>query len=336
MPTWGYYDNVHTSLFDRCCPCGKAPRFWSINWAAALLHLINAIATLYLWSIDDNQDQVFRLTETANSWFPVDKMANVTMTNTTGYRCNNATKNGLEMAFPINDEWCVGRQTATTSELSLWWLVIVFHFLSFAFQAVAMMEWKFTLCGTPWVRNYIEEVDSGTNSLRMIEYSISATLMQIAIALVLGIGDRLVIAGVAALTVVTMLLGLIAEQLKYDRKNMAWTAHFTGWFSMLAVWGILGRKFVYTIQTSDASPPEFVYVIVLVIAFLYSLFGGIQFYQLWKSDVAPNMDKKTSETIRIIKLNQYVEMIYCVNSLVSKTFLGWMIFANALGGMAES
>ena len=332
MIKWGYYDNVNTSLFDRCCPCGKAPRFWSINWTAALFHLINAIATLFLWFIDDNQDQVFRLTETANSWFPVDKM-----TNATGYRCSNATKNGLEMAFPINDEWCVGRQTDTTSELSLWWLVIVFHFLSFVFQAVAMMKWEIDLCGYPWVRNYIEEVDSGTNSLRMLEYSISATLMQIAIALVLGIGDRLVIAGVAALTVVTMLLGLIAEQLKYDRKNMAWTAHFTGWFSMLAVWGILGRKFVYTIQTSDASPPEFVYVIVLVIAFLYSLFGGIQFYQLWKSDVAPNMDKKTdSETIRIIKLNQYVEMIYCVNSLVSKTFLGWMIFANALGGMAES
>ena len=317
MLHWGYYKQ-DAKLFDRCCPCGKAPLFWSINWAAAVFHLINAIATWYLWTIDDNQDQVFRLTETANSWFPVDVAA-------TGLSCSNATKNGLEMAFPINDEWCVGRQTATTSELSLWWLVIVFHFLSFIFQAVAMWEWDFTLCGTRWVRNYIEEVDGGTNSLRMIEYTISATLMQIAIALVLGIGDRLVIVGVSALTVVTMLLGLIAEQLKYDRKVMAWTAHFTGWLSMLSVWAILGRKFYYTIQTSDTKPPEFVYVIVIVIAFLYSLFGGIQFYQLCKSNRQPD-----------IKLNRYVEMIYCVNSLVSKTFLGWMIFANALGGMAQS
>ena len=62
---------------------------------------------------------------------------------------------------------------------------------------------------------YVDEVNKyGTNTLRMIEYSISATLMQVAIALVLGIESRLVIITIASLTILCMLSGLAAELLK--------------------------------------------------------------------------------------------------------------------------
>jgi len=36
------------------------------------------------------------------------------------------------------------------------------------------------------------------------------------------------------------------------------------------------------------------------------------------------------------KLNRAIENAYTINSLTSKSFLGWIIFANALGGMAQS
>jgi len=291
----------------------EAPLFWSINWIAALLHLVNTVATIALWAASDEPDQTFALSETYAPW--------VNITGQDGCPASNATR-----IFQISKDWCIERRTEYTSDLSLWWLVIAFHFLSFAFQTFAMLQWRYKCRGTTWVRNYIEEVDKhGTNILRMLEYSISATLMQISIALILGIWQRLVIAGVAALTVVTMLCGLVAEQLKYDRKDMAWAAHATGWFSMLSVWAILGRQFSYTVEMSDESPPNFVYAIVIVIAILYIGFGVIQLVQLCKSGTEPD-----------VELNRGVELAYCVNSLTSKTILGWVIFANALGGMAES
>lgn len=320
MLSWGYYKK---DAKNRCCPCKEAPVFWSVNWAAALVHLLNTVATLGLWAASDDQDQVYQLTETAAPW------TNITGTS----NCTTGLPADATLSFQTSDDWCVSRVTTVTSDLSLWWLVIAFHFLSFAFQAAAMMQWKFVCCGHECVReSYVDEVDEqGTNVLRMIEYGISATLMQIAIALVLGIWQRLVIMGVAFLTVVTMLLGLIAEQLNALAtissavKTLAWVTHMTGWLSMGGVWVILGRQFYFTIETSTSPPPEFVYAIVVVIAILYTGFGAIQLAQLClttgKNDA---------------KLNRAIEMAYTINSLTSKSFLGWIIFANALGGMAQS
>ena len=319
---WGYFDDEEEtkSWLVRCCPCNRAPVFWTLNWAAALVHLLNTVATLGLWAASEDKDQVFMLSESYAPW------VDITGKNESAF-VNGCPVSDASRIFRISDEFCVERRIAFTSELSLWWLIIAFHFLSFAFQALAMAEWKVSGCGRTCIREkYVTEVEEhGTNVLRMLEYAVSATLMQISIALILGIWERLVIAGVAALTVVTMLCGLIAEQLKYDRKDMAWTAHVTGWLSMGAVWLILGRQFTYTISTSDEKPPGFVYAIVGVIGILYTGFGAIQLVQLCKSTTEPDA-----------KLNRIVEMAYCIASLTSKTFLGWIIFGSALSGMAES
>lgn len=443
MLSWGLYKKDIT-WDQRCCPCKEAPVFWSINWTAAVFHLLNTLATLWLWAASENKDQVYQLTETSAPW-----------TNGTGITdCSTVAPSGAYLSFKTTDDWCVSRVNSVTSDLSLWWLVIAFHFLSFVFQATAMMQWDFFCCGLHCTReNYTDEVDKhGTNVLRMIEYSISATLMQIAIALVLGIWQRLVIMGVAFLTVVTMLLGLVAEQLnalsksygsymdiqveleqhaeleqqsllekrsglkvqvdsvlmdlqgrhskvqkalseqweefkgmlsrpgqqqdvqkalsgeqvkfetqmqallveqtqlenrarealleqrrqmglleehvlfvQYVMKTLAWVAHFIGWLSMGGAWVILGRQFYYTIQSSETTPPGFVYVIVGVIGILYTGFGVIQLVQLCLpgNENSPNW-------------NRAVETAYTINSLTSKSFLGWIIFANALGGMAQS
>lgn len=296
---FNYKENV--SCIDKIFPCGKAPRFWSINWSAAVIHLFNALGMLALWSNSDSRDSVYRLTETYAPWL--------------------STVNGT-CALPsikISDEWCLDRVIKPTGELSLWWLIIGFHGLSFVFQIAAMIQ-------CPGRKNYVQEVrEDGTNTLRMLEYSVSATLMQIAIALLLGVWQRLTIIGIAFLTVVTMLLGLIAEQTRVSDLQVAWFSHVVGWLAMGGVWIILGRQFAFTVIESPNGPPEFVYAIVVVIGLLYSCFGFIQMYQLCKTN-------KQDAAV----LNERVEILYCVNSLVSKTFLGWMIFSNALVGVAQS
>lgn len=291
------------TICEKLFPCGKAPKFWSVNWSAAVIHLINSLAMIVLWSNSDNKDSVYRLTETYYPWVP--------------------PVNGTCVlpSVKISSDWCLERRTVVTSELSLWWLIIGFHGLSFVFQTLAMVE-----CKAMGKQNYVKEVEEqGTNTLRMIEYSVSATLMQIAIALILGVSQRLLIIGIAFLTAVTMLLGLVAEQLRLTNIKVAWLSHIIGWFAMSGVWVIIGRQFAFTIESSPNGPPEFVYAIVVVIGLLYSCFGFIQLYQLYKTG-RPNQGE----------LNSTVEVSYCVNSLVSKTFLGWMIFSNALAGVARS
>ena len=316
--SWGKWNGKKIPCIQKIFPCNSAPLFWSINWAAALLHLVNTLTTLLLWAVSENKDTVYNLTETSAIWTPIENTSS----------CTIGLPDGASRTFQVSDDFCISRVSKTTSNLSLWWLVIAFHFLSFVFQTLAMTEWRCYCFGRQCIReNYVSEVDNtGTNVLRMIEYSISATLMQIAIALVLGIWHRLVIMGIAFLTVVTMLLGLIAEQLKNDRKELAWVAHLTGWVSLGGVWSIILRQFLYSIETAgDNEPPEFVYVVVGVITILYTGFGLIQMVQLCYSRVD-----------NVPSFNRKIELAYTVNSLTSKTFLGWIIFANALTGMAQS
>jgi len=322
LSCWGNYKKK-LSLREKCCPCKGAPAFWSVNWIAALVHLINAGATLGLYAASDDSQQVFKLSENYAPWNPP---------------VNGTCPSG---AFKVSDEWCVSKESAETSELSLWWLVIVFHFLSFAFQALAMAEWNVECCKLRCTRkNYAKEVlEDGTNTLRMIEYAVSATLMQLAIALVLGVWERLVIIGIGFLTAVTMLQGLVAEKIKSVDKEAAWIAHLSGWVSMGGVWFILGRQFGFTIEMSKKNaeaagtdpnlPPDFVYAIVVVIGVLYSGFGLVQLVDLC---ITKNSDSKARKASK----NAAIEMAYCALSLTSKTFLGWIIFGNALSGMATN
>lgn len=334
--TWGNYKK-NTSCCDRmfpcsCCGgCGGAPAFWSVNWLAALVHLVNGGATALLWALSDNRDDVFQLTEEYAPWVPV---------------INGTCPASQNRIIKISDEWCIERKTEATGTLSLWWLIIAFHVLSFVFQAFAMFGWSCKCGATSCERNYLKEVDEeGTNTLRMIEYSISATLMQVSIGLILGTWNQLVVIGIAVLTAVTMLFGLLAEQLRQIHLGLAWFAHLSGWISMLGVWAILARQFLFTIDMSPNKPPDFVYAIVIVIGALYTGFGLIQTVQLGlggdkiirESAVNRELtDKEQTYNAKIVAKNRGIEMAYCLNSLISKTFLGWIIFANALTGMARS
>ena len=132
---------------------------------------------------------------------------------------------------------------------------------------------------------------------------------------------------------------ILAEKIKSIDTEVAWIAHLSGWVSMGGVWFIIGRQFGFTIEMSKKNaeatntepnlPPDFVYVIVVVIAVLYGGFGLVQLVDLCTTN---KLDSKA----RREKKNAAIEMAYCILSWTSKTFLGWIIFANALSGMATN
>ena len=188
-----------------------------------------------------------------------------------------------------------------------------------------------------------------------------------AIALVSGIYELYAQIGIFFLTFTTQMLGLVAEyslslysadiEGKYakDLRNLAYISHFAGWVSMMAAYGIVWRQFDKNIQSSDLSPPDFVYVIVIGLFLLYNIFGFSQFFQiLIKTGCCEKKDsEKKDKCCRDREdccqwpkcrgsvcskdrccgsksTNVAVESFFVWNSLISKTLLGWMIYANLL------
>ena len=192
------------------------------------------------------------------------------------------------------------------------WLVISFHILSFIFQGIAeLTNWTGPILGY----NYNEMISNGKNPLRFIEYSFSASIMLISIALLNGITDINLIISIGILTTCCQLCGLVVEYIEENKIKIL--VHLIGWLQFCWAYGIIIDAFIVSIQESNTNsgtqPPTFVYIIVIILFLLYSSFGLIQLSEL------------------IVDINPYTkEKLYVILSLTSKLILGWMIFSNVL------
>lgn len=315
-----------------------------INYVAAMAHLVQCILTIF-----PEQSAYVPIQETYIDWRDGGCTSNATAT--------------------INDFALVPTRIVT-HEISLKWLIVAFHGLSFVFELFATDP--FFGCSraslfAKWRRNYIKRVESGTNYIRFVEYSASASVMLIAIALTSGIWDSYALIGIGFLTFATMVFGGIAEQLFSDNivkmerapdtkenkimstdypitfklRKLAWYSHFAGWFTMLAAYGIILRTFIFANMHSQRSAPEFVWAIVFGIFALYNVFGVVQFVQL-AGKTSPNIILPPAlggqcEPVDLGERstpawNRKIEMAYVVNSLVSKTLLGLLIYFNVIMG----
>ena len=73
-------------------------------------------------------------------------------------------------------------------------------------------------CGRNCHKHYVKDVlERGVNSLRFIEYSISASIMLVCLAILSNILKLYSLIGVGVLSAATMLFGLVAEVLFSDK-----------------------------------------------------------------------------------------------------------------------
>lgn len=274
-----------------------------INNIAAFGHFLSAISMIYLYS---NTNQVIiPLTESFLEWKKFDN--------------NTLCPIGSREFDTTDEKYCIGTVSKPISceddfcyGIDLGWLIISFHILSFLFQSFATFtDYK----GPVFGYRYSIMIDNNRNPLRFIEYSISASIMLISIALINGVTDINLIISIAILTASCQLCGLAVEYI--DDKKIKWLLHLTGWLQFIWAYGIIAYAFFKSIDASNKSggitPPSFVYVIVFVLFILYSSFGFVQLTEL------------------IITLNPYTkEKSYVLLSLTAKLLLGWMIFSNVL------
>ncbi|MFB1019539.1 MAG: hypothetical protein QMC37_04790, partial [Flavobacteriales bacterium] len=106
-----------------------------------------------------------------------------------------------------------------------------------------------------------------------------------------------------------MFLTLLGRALRRANR-VAWLAHAIGWVTQMSVFFVLLQQFHGGQNCSPRAAPAFVWAIVYGELALFSSFGFVQLLQLSRSISA----KKA-------------EMIYTVLSFVSKTLLGWLVYA---------
>ena len=183
--------------------------FW--NFVAASVHLLNAVASFF--GANENQrTNYYPIYQGFTGWTPQDtfcKLANFTCP-AAGDEIKCIRTEGY-VRSRVDEDTMMAIQPSLTEkryDLSLFWLIISFHLLSAIFQFTA------GLCFKSFYAKHV--LENGVNSFRFIEYSISATLMLLCIALIGSVQDVYAHIGLGVLCTATMLFGLIAEVLFSD------------------------------------------------------------------------------------------------------------------------
>jgi hypothetical protein len=159
-----------------------------------------------------------------------------------------------------------------------------------------------------WYRAHLKnEINPG----RWIEYSFSASLMIVIIAMLVTIYDIGTLMALFTLTAVMNLLGLMMELHNQTTKKTDWTSYIIGCIAGFVPWVVIFIPLI-----SAESVPDFVIGIFISIAVFFNLFAinmVLQYKKIgkWKDYL-------------------YGEKMYIILSLVAKSALAWQVFAGTL------
>lgn len=180
------------------------------------------------------------------------------------------------------------------------------------FLALAALDHLFI--GTVGRSLYERDLDRGINRVRWVEYSFSATLMIILIALYSGITGITALIAIAGANVGMILFGWVQELMNPpDRDRTTMVPFWFGTLVGLAPWIALGVN----IGGAD-TVPGFVYGIFVSLGLFFFSFGLNQWLQYKR--IGPWADYA------------FGEKAYLVLSLGAKTALAWQIYAGSLAG----
>jgi hypothetical protein len=190
--------------------------------------------------------------------------------------------------------------------LSLPLLVAVFFFLS----AAAHLS-----VATFYYQRYTALLTRGINKVRWIEYALSASIMMVAIGLLVGIYDLSSLVMMFALVAIMNLMGLVMEVHNQTTPKTNWLSYWVGCLAGVVPWMVVA--FYMWLGAHEGSPaPTFVYWIFVSIFVFFNCFAlnmALQYKKLgpWKN-------------------YSYGEFGYMILSLVAKSLLAWQIFAGTL------
>lgn len=160
---------------------------------------------------------------------------------------------------------------------------------------------------------YDEVLRNEINPMRWAEYSISAGVMIWIIATLSGIIEIRTLVSLALLNAALQYVGYLIEKAKSENRD-AKPLLLIGFSIHVTIWTQIFISFFTVLSESEDEIPSGVYSIIFVMFGLFTTFGIIA--SLWVFD--------------IVKTFTMLETGYIILSLVSKTFLTWMVYFGVL------
>lgn len=196
--------------------------------------------------------------------------------------------------------------TQTLFNLSLPMLIVGFFLLSAAAHLII---------GTIYSKTYNKNLKKGMNKARWIEYALSASIMMVAISLLVGIYDAMSLLMIFALTAIMNLTGLAMEVYNQGQEKKNWLAYYIGCLAGVVPWIVIAF-YLWLGASNGSQAPTFVYWIFVSIFLFFNCFAINMILQYkgvgkWKDYL-------------------YGERAYIILSLVAKSALAWQVFAGTL------
>ncbi len=166
----------------------------------------------------------------------------------------------------------------------------------------------------PWYRDNLAR---RINYARWWEYSISASIMIVLIAMVTGVSDIGAVIAIFGVNAAMIFFGMVTEIFNPDRSRVNWTPFLFGCVAGAVPWIVIAYQVVGSERRAEgAGIPAFVYGIIFSLFLLFNSFAVnmvLQYKQVgrWRNYI-------------------YGERAYIALSAIAKTALAWQIFANTL------
>lgn len=154
------------------------------------------------------------------------------------------------------------------------------------------------------------------NDARWIEYSVSASLMIVLIAMITGVTDIGALLAIAGVNASMIFFGLLQERFtRAGSKQVDWLPYLYGCIAGAIPWIIIVIQII-TSESNGFGPPTFVYGIIISLFILFNTFSVNMVLQYRG----------------VGRWHNYLfgEKTYIVLSLIAKSLLAWLVFANIL------
>lgn len=165
-----------------------------------------------------------------------------------------------------------------------------------------------------WYERHIEE---GQNPARWYEYSISASLMIVLIAMLTGVTNVVALLAIFGVNAAMILFGLVMERMNANREKVDWTPFVYGCIVGAIPWICIVIQFVLA-ESNAGGAPGFVYGIFFSLFLLFNCFA----LNMWLTYRGRGRWKDPL----------FAERVYVLLSITAKTALAWQVYSGALAG----
>ncbi len=193
-------------------------------------------------------------------------------------------------------------------DLRIDWMVGLFLLLA------AVDHFAVGTFGRSW---YEKNVTRGINPARWWEYSISASIMVVLIAMLAGASDIVALLMMFGANAAMILFGLVMERSNLGKRKVDWSPFVWGCVIGAVPWIGIAIQLALSQDNGDGVP-GFVYGIFVSLFILFNTFAvnmwlGYRGKGRWKDPL-------------------FVELAYLILSFTAKTVLAWQVYAGSLAG----